>query len=123
MRYRFCSRHMDAMVDEVDGEFRCRMCYHAGESHPILTPKQVWDEVSVPSLRELIASVDEAIMDFLWAENDGTLINLYLYFNSEREPLDPREFLQFWGSLSEEEQKYYMSASAEALRNEAKGEN
>jgi hypothetical protein len=85
--------------------------------------RRQWEKETVPSFGEFIAGVDEAIMDFLWTERSGALINLFLYFNGESDPLNPREFLQFWGSLSKSEEDYYLIASVQELRNEAKGKN
>jgi hypothetical protein len=83
--------------------------------------QEIWRQESVPSFEEMVAGVDETILEYLWVEKSGTLINLFLYFSSERKPMNPREFLEFWGSLSGSEQDYYMTASAEGLRNEASG--
>lgn len=110
-----CPKHPDKLLEWDGRSFVCVAC--------ILTRKieKVWESFEPLSLAGLIASVDESIMEFLWLERDGTLVNLFLYFNSETKPLDRREFLEFWGSLSEAEEDYYMSASAEGLQSEAKG--
>lgn len=122
-----CLRHPHIKVEWNDAKsaYYCSRCVKRGHTLPhetLVRLKDLWVQESLPSLKELVAGVDDAIMDFLWKEKSGTLVNLFLYFNSEREPLNPRDFLQFWGSLSEAEQDYYMFASAEELRTEAKGE-
>lgn len=120
-----CPRHPHVGLEMKDGELNCRRCTAAGnllKPAGLITLKELWDRESVPSFDEMITGVDETILDFLWKEKSGTLINLFLYFTSHQRPLDPREFLQFWGSLSGPEQDYYMFASAEGLKSEVKGE-
>lgn len=115
-----CPNHPGYRVVSESGVFRCLRC----AANPI-TLKELWERwerKNPPSFDKLMASVDEAIMKFVWSEKNGTLVNLFLYFSSERKPLNPREFLDFWDSLSEAEEDYYMGASAEELGNEAKGE-
>lgn len=116
-----CVKHPHIDVREKNGIQYCRLCSARGSASILTTMTELWHQESVPSFEEMIAGVDESIMEFLWVEKSGTLINLFLYFNSERRPLNPREFLEFWGSLSESEQDYYMTASAEGLRDEASG--
>jgi hypothetical protein len=123
---RYCPRHPGVKIIMTYGTFTCRKCVLYEDVLPparLLTLKELFEQAELPSLEQLCEKVDAAIMEFLWAGKDGTLINLFLYFNSERKPLNPREFLEFWDSLSGVEEDYYMIASAEGLRSEVKGEN
>ena len=120
-----CPRHAHIRLEVREGVLICPRCQRPDavlEPAELITMTQLWNREVMPSYDELIEGVDKSIMEFLWLEQSGTLINLFLYFNSEKKPLDPREFLMFWGSLVEEEQDYYMIASAEGLRDEAKEE-
>lgn len=116
-----CARHPHVGIREKDGKPYCRLCVAKDKDAKLMVMRDLWRQESIPSFEEMIAGVDETILEFLWIEKSGTLINLFLYLNSERKPLNPREFLEFWGSLSESEQDYYMTASAEGLRDEASG--
>jgi hypothetical protein len=116
-----CVKHPHIDIRVKDGKQYCRLCSARNTEAELTTMTELWHRDSVPSFEEMLAGVDESIMDFLWVEKSGTLINLFLYFNAERKPLNPREFLEFWGSLSAADQDYYMTASAEGLRDEASG--
>lgn len=115
-----CPKHPGGRIVDEGGILRCRRC-----TPQLITMKELWgqwERKNPLSFDQLMADVDSAIMEFLWSEKNGTLVNLFLYFNVKSNPLNPREFLEFWDSLAAEEQDYYMRASAEELRNEAKGD-
>ena len=115
-----CPNHPGGQLVSENGVLRCQRC-----PTDLITIKELWErwERRNPlSFDDLMTRVDEVIMKFIWSEKNGTLVNLFLYFSSERKPLNPREFLEFWDSLSEDEEDYYMSASAVELGNEVKGE-
>lgn len=110
-----CSEHPGAEFRRQGVFYTCSGCLLAEKI------EQIWANVEVPPLRELVSEVDARITEYLWIWNSGALVNLFLYFQSEAKPLDPREFLEFWGPLSPAEEDYYIAASAEAMRDEAKG--
>lgn len=52
---------------------------------------------------DLVIAVDNSLMEEMENEKSGVLLKLYNFFNSEKRPMYPREFFEFWGSLSHEE--------------------
>lgn len=69
-------------------------------------------EKTAETLEELDAVVDEAIMSEIRSEGTGLTYSLYLFFDSPDKPLDPREFLDFWASLSPAERVYYLDPTS-----------
>jgi hypothetical protein len=63
-------------------------------------------------LDDLIALVDESIMSELTRDETGLLLGVYDFFDSLNKPLDPREFLEFWASLSFDDRVYYLNPSS-----------
>lgn len=110
-----CPVHPETMLEWDGYSHICASCVLSDRI------ERMWESVELPPLEELVANVDDAITEYLWIGNNGPLITLFLYFHSEKKPLDPREFLEFWGPLSPAEEDYYIAASAEAMRDEAKG--
>jgi len=66
--------------------------------------------VSARDLEELIALVDRDLMAEIEKDPTGCLRRLYDFFDTEETPLNPREFYQFLGALTPEENVYYLFA-------------
>jgi hypothetical protein len=70
----------------------------------VLVKKEIEDD--------LIALVDETIMGEMTRDETGLLLDLYDFFDNFRKPLDPREFLDFWASLSFDDRVYYLNPAS-----------
>lgn len=63
----------------------------------------IWDGIRFPSFDEFLTQVDSRLMVDI--ENDSTWSAMFRFFDSfPWKPLTPREFLEFWDNLTEEEQ-------------------
>jgi hypothetical protein len=60
-------------------------------------------------LAELLAIVDQKIMDSIIAEPTGLVMGLYLYLDDPFKPLSGREFVEFWASLNFFEKHFYLN--------------
>lgn len=56
---------------------------------------------------ELVDVVDDALWTDMRKPKNKLFLRLYHFFDSERRPLDPREFYEFLGSWTVEDQLYY----------------
>lgn len=56
----------------------------------------------------LIEVIDQAIQRMIDRDVTGSIQKIFDFFDSQSKPLDHREFIQFWGSLSAVEQDKYM---------------
>ena len=110
-----CPVHPNTML-EWDGY--SHICAECVLSNRI---ERMWEGVTITPLADLVKDVDNCITEYLWIGNSQPLVTLFLYFHSEAKPLDPREFLEFWGPLRPADEEYYLKASAEALQSEVKG--
>lgn len=65
----------------------------------------LWENVELSSLDEFLKGLDEKLMEKIDGDPAGVWRPMFDFFDSDsNNPLTPREFLQFWQSLSEEEQ-------------------
>ena len=62
----------------------------------------------LPSFPELVVAIDDALMWEIDNEVTGVARALYNFFDVPAKRLNPRELLQFWLSLSEEEKLVLM---------------
>lgn len=63
-------------------------------------------------VEELIHQVDYVIMEEIRKEKSGLVLGLYLYFDTPDRPVDPREFLEFWNSMTMPEKVYALTPSS-----------
>jgi hypothetical protein len=61
-------------------------------------------------LEELIEHVDRELMTEVDKDPTGCIRRLYDFFDASEKPLNPREFFQFLGCLTPEENIYYLFA-------------
>jgi hypothetical protein len=55
------------------------------------------------SFDQLIEAVDDALMEEMAKDASGVMLKLYYFFDTINNPIDPREFYEFLGSLSWQE--------------------
>jgi len=67
--------------------------------------QDLWNEEKLPTFAELLDEIDDALMAEI--RSWPVLSEWYKFFDSLNNPLNPREFLHFWSSLTEEEQIIY----------------
>lgn len=76
---------------------------------------ELWGSVEIPSLGELLSTVDEAIMKEIRGDLSGAALTVFTIFNTPTglvksrmfRPLNPREFLEYWMSLTDEEKQSF----------------
>lgn len=80
----------------------------------ILQLGELWSCVKTPSLAELLSTVDEAIVEEIHNEKSGAALNAFTFFNTPSgltdrpfRPLNPREYLQYWISLTDEQKLFF----------------
>lgn len=66
--------------------------------------------MSAKNLDDLVAHIDRTLMEEVDRDPTGTLRRLYDFFDTATKPLNPREFYQFLGALTPEENIYYLFA-------------
>jgi len=67
---------------------------------------------TILSVDELIDQVDYVIMEEIRQEKSGLVLGLYLYFDTPDRPVDPREFLEYWNSMTMPEKVYALTPSS-----------
>jgi hypothetical protein len=60
---------------------------------------------------ELLDIIDDALWADMRKDKSGVLMALYHFFNTNRRPLDLREFYEFLGSWTVEDKQYYELAA------------
>lgn len=60
-------------------------------------------ELILPTFPDMVKGIDEALMWEIDHEVTGVARTLYDFFDSPGKPINPREFLQYWLALTEEE--------------------
>lgn len=71
--------------------------------------QRLWRSVEIPPLNEFILDLDYTLMKLFSNDASGILWSIFFYYDSVPEkPLSPREVLDFYASLSEEERLLYM---------------
>lgn len=68
-----------------------------------------WDLSSedIPTLQELIAKIDKLCYGEIIADSTGAMMRLYRFYDSIIKPLGTLEFMEYWWSLTEEEQMFF----------------
>lgn len=71
--------------------------------------EEFWTGVSVPTFDDFLDDLDYRLMAEIVDDRTGALPAMYRFFDDNPEkPLSPRELLQFWAALSEEERLFFM---------------
>jgi hypothetical protein len=66
--------------------------------------KKLWEEADIPNEISFHEYLDYELMKGFSQDATGVMWSLFFYFdNVPWKPLTPRELLQFWGVLTEEE--------------------
>lgn len=69
----------------------------------------VWENEEVPSFEKFLSDLDARLMVEIENDATGALPAMFKFFDSDPDnPLTPRELLQFWQCLSEEERLFFM---------------
>lgn len=74
-----------------------------------LGPWEVTPSSSHMTFDELIDAVDDALWRDMRKPKNALFLRLYRFFDSERRPLDPREFYEFLNSWTVEDELYYQA--------------
>lgn len=71
--------------------------------------ESVWGNYELPSFEDFLKDLDERLMAEIENDATGALSAMFKFFDSDPEnPLTPRELLQFWQCLTEEERLFFM---------------
>lgn len=69
----------------------------------------IWENFDVPSFGEFLVDLDSRLSVEIVSDPTGVWQPLFKFFDSNPDnPLTPREFLQFWNCLAEEERLFFM---------------
>lgn len=82
---------------------------------------QLWSNDQIPGFEDFVEEIDAALMAELEADPLGIVLDIYNFFDSKEKPLNPREFLQFWVSLSDEDRTEFILDTTVPLNPEGKG--
>uniref|UniRef100_A0AAU7GZY5 Tail assembly chaperone n=1 Tax=Streptomyces phage Scarif TaxID=3158858 RepID=A0AAU7GZY5_9CAUD len=70
--------------------------------------RRLWEEADIP-FGSFLEYMDYLLMKEFSKDASGILWTLFFYFDTiPGKPLTPRELLQFWGALTEEERLFVM---------------
>ena len=69
----------------------------------------IWDGVDIPPFKDFLRDLDDKLMAEIENDPTGAWSAMFEFFDSDSDnPLTPRELLQFWQCLSEEERLFFM---------------
>jgi hypothetical protein len=69
----------------------------------------IWENYEIPSFGEFLKQLDARLMVEIENDPAGVWKPLFDFFDSDPDnPLTPREFLEYWNSLTEEDRLFTM---------------